>query len=56
MLHFDVCCEAIDQNIDCGCVPQKKLHKFALISESKQKNYTIQKIWNYRLKEQPQSN
>ena len=36
-LHFDVCCETIDQNFDCGCVLKKKLRKFALISESKQK-------------------
>ena len=47
-LQFDVCCEAIDQNFDCGCVLNKRLRKFALISES-----TIQEIWNYCLKEQP---
>ena len=28
-----MCCEAIDQNFDCGCI-LKKLCKFALISES----------------------
>ena len=50
--QFDVCCEAIDQNFDWGCIltlhPQKGLSKFALISKSKQYIYiyTIQKIWN----------
>ena len=51
--QFDVCCEAIDQNFDWGCIltlhPQKGLSKFAPISKSKQYIY-IQKIWNYWLK------
>ena len=38
VLQFDVCCEAIDQNFDSGCILKKILPKFALISKSKQKN------------------
>ena len=41
--QFDMCCEAIDQNFDWGCIltlhPQKGLSKFALISKSKQYIY-----------------
>ena len=39
MFQFDVCCEAIHQNFDCGCIIKKGLRKFAIISESKPKNY-----------------
>ena len=43
-LQFDVCCEAINQNFDCGCVLKKRLRKFAMISESKPKNYKTENL------------
>ena len=51
-LQLGVCCEAIYQNFDCGCILKKRLHKFTIFSESKQGNYNTE-MWNYWLKEQP---
>ena len=54
MLQLDVCCEAIDQNFDCGCVVEKGYANLHFLANSNKK-ITIQKIWNYWLKEQPES-
>ena len=51
-LQFDVCCEAIHQNFDCVCVLQKGYANLQLSAEASQK-ITIQKIWNYWLRDQP---
>ena len=41
VLQFDVCCEAIDQNFDCGYALKKD---YALISEFKQKHYNTENL------------
>ena len=52
-VQFDVCCGAIDQNFDCGgCVLKKGYANLQLLANPN-KQITIQKIWNYWLKEQP---
>ena len=43
MLQFDVCCEAIDQNFDCGCVLKKGYANLQLLANPNKK-ITIQKI------------
>ena len=50
-LQIDVCCEAIDQIFDCGCV-LKKCYANLHILTSLNKEITIQKNWNYWLKNQ----
>ena len=55
MLQFDVCCEAIHQNFDCGCVLKKGYANLQL-SANPSKEIIIQKIWNYWIKDHPWSN
>ena len=47
-VQFDVCCEAIHQNFDCGCVLKKGYANLKLpVSANPNQKITIQKIWNY---------
>ena len=43
MLQFDVCCEAIDQNIDCGCVLKNRYTNLQSLANPN-RQITIQKL------------
>ena len=50
MLQFDVCCEAIHEDFDCGCVLKKG---YAYLQLSANPNKKKLQYRNYWLKKQP---
>ena len=43
-LQFDVCCKAIDQNFNCGCVLKKGDANLQLLGNPNKKNYNTESL------------